>query len=166
MKETRNIVFLDVDGVLNNWYDAEVHYKETKEPFFGFDWPFSKESMETLREIVLKTNSKIVVTSSWRCFAKGKEVLNRELEEYGLAKYVIGYTPEEQKADREKEIIQYLETEFNEGDDIRFVILDDEAVFYNKLDKHFVEIDSYHGLTKEYINKCINILKFVKSGWK
>ena len=35
-----NIIFLDVDGVLNNWRDAEIHYEKTHEPFVGTDWPF------------------------------------------------------------------------------------------------------------------------------
>lgn len=165
MKKTRNIVFLDVEGVLNNLHDAEVHYEKTKDQSLVYEGPFSKESMETLREIVLKTNSKIVVISSWRTSEKGRKVLNEVLEEYSLSKYLIGYTPIDRQK-REREIIQYLKTEFDEDDDIRFVILDDESSFYEKLYGHLVAINPYYGLTKKYINECINILENEKSRWK
>lgn len=61
-----NIIFLDVDGVLNNWQDAENIYKKTKKPVIGFEWPFCKDSMIALRDLVNQTDSKIAISSSWR----------------------------------------------------------------------------------------------------
>ena len=153
-----NIIFLDVDGVLNNWRDAEIHYEKTHEPFVGTDWPFSKESIEVLRKIVLETNSKIVISSSWRSFREGRKILSEKLKEYDIFKYVIGKTPEVyEKNRRECEILEYLKS-FNEKDKA-ILILDDEYEGFKKLRKYAKEIDSYYGLQKKHIEQSINIFK-------
>jgi histidinol phosphatase-like enzyme len=64
-----NVIFLDFDGVLNHqlWYKRRMDEVDTesivsKYPFYEFD----PESIKRLNRIVKETNSKIVVSSSWR----------------------------------------------------------------------------------------------------
>ena len=52
------IIFLDFDGVLN----SKKYIALKNEPGVCFD----PECLNLLKEIVLKTNAKIVLTSSWR----------------------------------------------------------------------------------------------------
>lgn len=72
-----NIIFLDIDGVLNNWKEAKEHYEKTKRPYICFDWPFSKKSMKVLRRLVKQTDSKIVLSSSWRNTKKLEKFLEK-----------------------------------------------------------------------------------------
>ena len=128
-----NIIFLDVDGVLNNLRDAEIHYEKTHKPLVGTEWPFSEESMKVLRRIVIETDSKIVISSSWRVSKEGRRVLKVELKKYDIFKYVIGKTPEIYvgKNRRENEILTYLEN--LKGKSPSILILDDEYEGFKKL---------------------------------
>ena len=78
-KSVMNIIFLDVDGVLNS-------IKELSER------SFSKISLNILKRIVDETNAKIVVISSWRLLEFSRKILLSELEKYHLKESIIGMT--------------------------------------------------------------------------
>ena len=103
-----NIIFLDVDGVLNS-------AKELSEG------PFSKISLSVLKRIVDETNVKIVVISSWRLLEFSRKILLSELEKYHLKESVIGMTPH--LTSNREEIMTYLKS--NEFSNLNFIILDD-----------------------------------------
>lgn len=109
-----NIIFLDVDGVLNS-------AKELSEG------PFSKISLSVLKRIVDETNAKIVVISSWRLLEFSRKILLSELEKYHLKESVIGMTPH-LTSNREEEIMTYLKS--NEFSNLNFIILDDQVIEY------------------------------------
>ena len=44
-----NIIFLDVDGVLNSLNHAKELYEKTKRPYSGFDFPFDSECLNNLK---------------------------------------------------------------------------------------------------------------------
>lgn len=155
-----NIVFLDVDGVLNNLNDA-INYKDIygKPCGSGFDWPFNEESLKCLRKIVLKSDARIVITSSWRRIPEGLRVLTNKLDEYGIANRIEGSTPYLGHS-RGREICEFLKKHPNNN----FVILDDE--FYEDfasikeidLIKHLVQLDMYIGLRKKHVKYALKIL--------
>lgn len=107
-KSVMNIIFLDVDGVLNS-------AKELSEG------PFSKISLNVLKRIVDETNAKIVVISSWRLLEFSRKILLSELEKYHLKESVIGMTPH--LTSNREEIMTYLKS--NEFSNLNFIILDD-----------------------------------------
>lgn len=152
-----NIIFLDVDGVLNNIKDAEELYEKTRKPIVGFEWPFSKISLNVLKRIVDDTDAQIVVTSSWRLRKQGREILLSELEKYNLKERVIGWTPSLKAFDREKEIIAYLKS--IEYENLNFIILDDEVSWYKDLENNVIKTNAYFGLNEEHLEKSINLLK-------
>lgn len=152
-----NIIFLDVDGVLNNIKDAEEQYERILTPIVGFDWPFSKRSLNVLKRIVDETDAKIVVTSTWRLREQGRKTLLSELEKYDLKEKVIGWTPNLKAFNREEEIIAYLKS--NEYTNLNFIILDDEVRWYKDLKEYVIKIDAYLGLNEEHLEPSINLLK-------
>ena len=142
------VIFLDFDGVINNW-----------ETFEGVNL----ENLLNLKKIVDKTNAKIVVTSSKKYdFQRNVNLISYEksvcynvyvkaimcvgLDVYDYTEYING--------DREQEILQYLQ---NHKDITEYLILDDDYVI-ESLKEHEVYLDLYKGITEEHIEPSINIL--------
>lgn len=141
-KSVMNIIFLDVDRVLNS-------AKELSEG------PFSKISLNVLKRIVDETNAKIVVISSWRLLEFSRKILLSELEKYHLKESVIGMTPH-LTSNREEEIMTYLKS--NEFSNLNFIILDDQVIEYQDLEEHVIKIDPYFELNEEHLETCIHLL--------
>lgn len=139
-KIVMNIIFLDVDGVLNS-------AKELSEG------PFSKISLSVLKRIVDETNAKIVVISSWRLLEFSRKILLSELEKYHKES-VIGMTPH--LTSNREEIMTYLKS--NEFSNLNFIILDDQVIEYQDLEEHVIKIDPYFGLNEEHLETCIHLL--------
>lgn len=148
-----NIIFLDVDGVLNSFnYFIEV-YNKTHKPFLGQNAPFDPKCLENLKKLVEETNSSLVISSTWRIV--GMEKLLEKLREYNLDKLVIGSTPHLGKS-RGIEIKEYLsKSKFN--DIVNFVILDDDSDMEDLL-PHLIQTDKQVGLTEENVQQAINKL--------
>lgn len=149
-----NIVFLDVDGVLNSQNKLIKLYNKTGKPHSGNNFPFDEKCLENLKILVEETNAKIVITSTWRKYERDMKILIDKFKEYDLDKHVIGYTPV-LFTSREEEIKEYL-------DDLEvtcnFVIIDDirnMGILNDKL----VVTSSQTGFTEENMKKAIKILK-------
>ena len=117
-----NIVFLDVDGVLNSLENAIELYNQTGKPRSGVNYPFDERCMLNLKRLVEETHSALVVTS------------------YDLEDYVIGYTKD--LGNRVLEIKEYLNSI---GTDVNFVILDDSA-YLEDLVEYLIATNAYYGL--------------------
>ena len=145
-----NIVFLDVDGVLNSKNKLIDVYKKTHKPHSGYSYPFDERCLENLKFLIQETNSKIVITSTWRKEEKGITILLNVLNEYDLDTKVIGYTPI-LNTTRELEIKKYL-SQINYTPN--FIILDDDADFY-ELMPFLIKTNNQFGLTKENAEEAI-----------
>lgn len=143
MKEKFNIIFLDIDGVLNGYNKwnllgwnivkrikykpLELWYKRIAEPF-----GVHESKVKRLAKIVEATNAKVVMSSSWRhgwwkCPYEEQYEDQRQLTDL-LNKYnieVIDITPTLKSGERGYEICKWL----SEHKSIvnSFIILDDEA---------------------------------------
>ena len=147
-----NVIFLDIDYVLNSIQKSKEVYELTGTPHSGKDFPFDEKCMENLKYIVEQTNSSLVITSNWRKYEDHKKRLLEELEKYDLSNRVIGYTPD--FGNRVLEIKEYLEIL---GENINFIILDDYA-YMEDLVEYLVSTNAYFGLTKEDANIAIKKL--------
>ena len=157
------IIFLDVDGVLNN-----TSTQETFEEYYFVE----DEKIELLRQLVVRTGAKIVLSSTWRegWYAKERisnpspsylsairlfEALKQKLSEYGLE--LLSYT--EDFGTRGEEIDLWLKN-WN-GEPIEsFVILDD--MYPEELQLHqekLVQTVESFGLTQEDVEKAVTMLK-------
>lgn len=145
-----NIIFLDVDGVLNSRNKLIEIYNKTYKPHSGYSYPFDEKCLQNLKLLVQETNSKIVITSTWRKDEEGRKTLFKALNEYELHNKVIGYTPVlDQK--REIEIKQFL---INLKEKPNFVILDDDSDM-GELIPFLIKINGQVGLTYENIQEAI-----------
>ena len=79
------IIFLDVDGVLNNADDSDYHVHKG-----GCDF-YSPKCVSLLNQITGATGAKIVVSSTWR-LSKTVEQLQIKFKEMGITGEVIDKT--------------------------------------------------------------------------
>lgn len=152
-----NIIFLDVDGVLNSEAKLIRIYNETHDMSLFNPIPFDEICLENLNTLVRETNSKLVVSSDWRKDPISRERLINELQKFNLDKEIIGYTPVIQDAPRSTEINKFLS---NLNYKPYFIILDDSGDMDNLL-PYLIKIDSRVGLTVKNIEE--GILKLSKS---
>lgn len=161
------IIFLDVDGVLNN--------DETTDRYCGFVGidPKLVEKLKWIYDISDKEEeTRIVVSSSWRYDKIKKEFTSDGCYDYLLDRLkeadmeVIGMTPMHPKSGwhRGAEILQWLKENKEEMKVSSFVILDDE--FFDFLDKDInlgknLARCSYYdqGLTYKKCNRALKILR-------
>ena len=150
-----NIIFLDIDGVLNSHRKLKEVYERTHKPHSGYNYPFDEICLSNLKVLVELTNSKLVITSSWRKDKKGINKIIETLKEYELDQYIIGYTPILNKP-RGIEIQEYL----NQLDyKPNFIILDDDTDMENLID-YLIKTNIKVGLTEENVEEAI--LKLTK----
>ncbi len=149
-----NIIFLDVDGVLNSINKLIEIYNTTHKSHSGYSYPFDEVCLSNLQLLVRETNSKLVVTSTWRKNKEGRCTLLNILKDYGLDKDVIGYTPILLNEKREMEIKKFLSTLSNKPN---FIILDDD-VDMEELLPFLIKTDKQTGLTYENVQDAIEKL--------
>lgn len=165
-----NIIFLDIDGVLNSAEFAERNYNETGKGLFMFDFvdPFAVDSMKKFLD--KHPDIRLVISSSWRYGNVHKTVdFFRSNGMSPLADYVIGDTPRSYSGERGNEIQWFLEHigtdvmgDFIIDNDIkvdRYVIVDDDFDMLDfQKENNLVKIDSMHGITNNDYDKIEKIL--------
>jgi len=87
---TVKIVFLDIDGVLNHCDTRHAATPTAAEPL---PIPIAPECMARLNRLIAETGAEIVISSSWRKFARWQD-LGPALVRHGLIGDVIGETPD------------------------------------------------------------------------
>ena len=168
-----NVIFLDIDGVLNSdehfievYDDKKIFYKAYPNDEYRnnlndiikpnlFDISFEK--LQLLKKIVRETDYKIVVSSAWRLMPKWTLIedylINKGLPIIGITPYIYG--------ERGEEIRTYLK---KHKEIENFIILDDERFKdFNELLNYLVKTDFCdEGLTEEHAEEAINLLNNMK----
>lgn len=147
------LLFLDIDGVLNN---VKTESK-SPEGYVGI----SNGLLDRLYHIVKATGAKIVLSSSWRRGVQNKEIdglwLEKKFRQKGMSFFS---TTGMQGNHRGKEIRYWLE----EHKDLiveQYAILDDEFVCMfqeQNLIEHLIHTNPSLGLTQELANRTIELL--------
>ena len=153
-----NVIFLDIDGVLNNqnyaiWLHDKMHVTT------GVYRVFDPKSVQCLNEIMSKVDAKIVISSCWRVLHPYKE-LGVILEKQGLkngSELVIGQTPRSNASWVRGDEIQYWMEKSEEKID-HFVIIDDGADMAHLLE-FLVQTTWDEGLKEEHIQPILDTLK-------
>lgn len=148
-----NIIFLDVDGVLNSLDYAKKLYETDKVARSCYDFPFDPRCLSNLKYLVDITNSYLVITSTWRMHEIGKEILISELRKYNLDDRVIGYTSILHK-ERGEEVKDYLD---KLGKEVNYIILDDDSDFTG-LEEYLIKTNFHVGLTEENVTDAVKKL--------
>jgi histidinol phosphatase-like enzyme len=153
------LLFLDIDGVMN----TDFHYvRSDKHP----DLEFDPEAIKTLEDVIIETDCKIIISSSWRksrTVAELKEIFSH----YGeiISKVIVGKTGNFPRVcQRQDEIKLYLEYYKNDKkiEVESFVVIDDEVEYdIYDLPNNTVSTksdDGLRGLRYYMKEKIINIL--------
>lgn len=165
------IIFLDIDGVLNNQetfarrraeYDAdrEAYLKKLKDRKFSDDSEIDRNLIQELNKIIRATGPKIVVSSSWR-IGRTVEELQDLLKRNGCIGEVIDKTGRSSHGIRGLEIQEWIDTH-KEYHISNFVILDDDADMEH-LHSFLIKHNFKYGLTPKLRNIAISRLKSTKS---
>lgn len=170
-----NIIFLDIDGVLNSieTYEKvkEAHNKGLTLNYGPCGTIYNlhdKNMVANLNRIIKETNAYIVLSSCWRYGLNSqgeiKALLNKILKIKGN---VLGRTPIPMfmSKTRAEEIQSWLDWSLGfylyalneERKNVKFIILDDDEKF-GHLQKHLIKIDKYKGLTQNDSDKAIELL--------
>lgn len=136
-----NIIFLDIDGVMNSTKDRFSTELENRDYWIR------------LKRLTDETNSAIVLSSSWRIIERLTNLVKERLKEYNI-KY-IDKTP--YLSGRGNEIKAWLESTNIKVD--KFVIIDDEiSDIVSLFPDNVVKIDMHKGLQDEDVEKATKIL--------
>lgn len=159
------VIFLDIDGVLNNG----AHWKnivKKKKPYTQV----SQNLLNKLLVIIEATGAKLVISSSWRGYQlnymiEDFEVCKSKNELKQITKYIVGITPHSNERHRGKEIKWFIENQDDclyyklvdqklDIDD--YVIIDDDSDMLDEQKPHFFQTKYWRGLTMWEVKKIIN----------
>jgi HAD domain in Swiss Army Knife RNA repair proteins len=154
------VIFLDIDGVLNNRQSWATASQDND----GNKFPIDSACLDQLKRITLACpEAKIVLSSTWRLWDISKEAAKRALADRGMV--LAGCTPDlKEKHIRGEEIEQFRKFAHHTNIEqfplpiTRFVILDDDTDMCEWQMPFFVQTTFEHGLTPELADKAIEIL--------
>lgn len=147
------VLFLDVDGVLNNLQSLS-HNR------FALD----DDKILLLKDILLYTGAKIVVSSTWRLHADAMGVLKTKLDSVGIDPgTIVGSTRNLEFAKRSDEIIEWLGRNSRV---ISWAAVDDmnlSVISPMRFQNHFVLTKTEEGLTNDRCQILKSILGKAKT---
>ncbi len=164
----KNIIFLDIDGVLNcelffagrsKQCEEEISDRITKLNFYKRH--ICEQRMTWLNELCEETNSLVVISSSWR-IGKTVEELREILNYCGANFNIIDKTPQ-LGFERGVEISVWLKGNcknvigIDHRDFNNYAIIDDDSDMLLNQGPNFFQTDNYSGLTP---NICYRIKQF------
>ena len=168
MEDGKNIIFLDINGVLDSFNHSEAFTRKGLEELYEkhhFDW----NCIHHLYEIVMETNAYIVITSDLKNKKDKMKKLLGILDFYGIADRVIGKTKTIEvnlgygtKLDRGLEIQDYLDNHLYNN----FVVIDDIPWDLDRFKDNLVLTHPRYGIQEEDKIKAINILNRSKTRHK
>lgn len=145
------IIFLDVDGVLNN---ASTWKRRRPEGTYNHIHQTEPELIDRLAQIVDRTKAKIVLSSTWRMDIQAIS----DLQEYFVKTHSMSildktpWLPETRGGQIDKWYKKY--------DDIisRYIIIDDDSDMLPEQLPYFIKTENRVGLLDQHVEKAVSIL--------
>ena len=165
--DAQRIVFVDVDGVLNNGNTLSRLKLAGTHGSIDLSQLIDPANLRMLQRVVEATGAAVVVSSSWRLRESQMETLRSALAACGVR--VIGQTPEldahsDPRACRAAEIRLWL-TDHGADGAPQWVAIDDldldcDGCGHHRLGpSHFVRTDAERGLTEADVDRAIAALR-------
>lgn len=143
------VLFLDIDGVVNS---INTNFKTEH-------WPLDRYMAFLVGKIVLDTDCKVVLSSSWRHHPEGIETVEKHIVP------IMDKTPypwydkqTDHHSTRGEEIQKWLDAHPNVE---RYAILDDESDMLPEQKDNFFKTTFLNGLTEEIANRVTEHLNSV-----
>lgn len=154
-----NIIFLDIDGVLNCqiYYQSSAFNKKDEHPYNQI----CRDRIKWLNILCKDTDAKVVISSTWR--HSGLDYCKDVLTKCGADFDIIGITPSDNSRIRGVEIHQWLKenifilTGKHKSDFKTYAIIDDDSDMLLEQQHNFFHTDNFSGLTP---NVCYRITRF------
>lgn len=146
------VIFLDVDGVLNNLDWAKKMKDEEGVSVFRENI-LEERALRLLKRLVDSTGARIIVSSAWRRIPTAYGDLISQLEHFGMQ--VFDKTPYV-GGERGNDITAWFKRHPGK---YSYAILDDDSDMGAHME-HLVQTNFYHrGLTGDHVNRCIELLE-------
>jgi len=145
-----NIIFLDIDGVLNNHHSLADHVY------------IITEKCKMIERLCKETNSKIVISSTWRIGETLKSLQNFFWRVGIDSKYIISVTPIDNSPDsiRGDEITQWFELHPESlGFSSDYIIIDDDVDFHDHQLLRLIRTNMHTGFCWDDYDKAVALLK-------
>ncbi len=159
MTEKRTIVFLDIDGVLNDqdWVSAviadyEARGTEPDGPIAALAAIIDPDRVALLNAIVRDGRAEVVAATSWREVLDIEE-LTDALQRKGFDHEIVDMTPIEPEG-RGRQIAAWLDGR----DDVGAVAILDDDVDMDPVTEHWVQTDNTVGLTDAHVRAALEML--------
>ena len=160
-----NIIFLDVDGVLNSKFWDNDHQREISEGKY-----VDLAAVKLLGSLVNRTDAKIILHSGWRFWfdesmnplKPAAEFFVNAMASEGIS--ISGVTPdlttEEIRKAKKFSLVKADEilTWLKENPSDNWVVLDDLDLNNSEIENHQVKTDPEVGLTDHDVEKAIKVL--------
>lgn len=148
-----NVVFLDIDGVMNTPKFIRENrlrvgeYEFFKDPFFN---SIDEEKILLLNRLVENSKAEVVISSTWR--RKGAKEINHVFKAKGFIG-IITHITTLREMDRGLQILEFV----NLHETTNYVVFDDEIfpIKNHITEKHIIEVDREKGLTDLDIEKAL-----------
>jgi hypothetical protein len=155
------IIFLDIDGVLNNGVDSDSHYDAS----YGEYFLYSPRCVSRLNQLIASTGASLVVSSTWR-LGLTLEKMTLLLNNMGILSPVVGMTDDlrNHHCCRGNEVYKWIKDnkdilKYKHYYDYKsYVILDDDTDMLLWQKDNFVNTDGQIGITDEDVEDAIVIL--------
>lgn len=167
----RQVIFLDIDSVLNCFSYGDSSYGNTRKPLIEPDVPLCAECVAAFKSVLDRLpDAAVVWSTSWALHDEDRwgEWRNprKWLESQDwFASRLVGRTPRKMSSERHDEIWFWLidnERYADEKDRIdvsNFAILDDIEYGMGSFSRHFFRSDYETGLTSEQADRIVEYLK-------
>lgn len=162
----KNLIFLDIDGVLNyqDFYKNRKKVKTRESDLEYFKSHVCPNRLGLINDLCKKIDAQVIISSTWRKHRTIAEL--QEMMDYvGATFQVIGKTPNIGYA-RGVEIKEWLHDNINletakcySHEFNRYVIIDDDSDMLLNQAQNFFHVDGLYGLTP---NTCYKIQLFFK----
>ena len=149
-----NIIFLDIDGVLNSVQSAIYWHRKKMDLRITESCPICVSNLNYLIEKL--PDIKFVITSTWRYNNTLKQLCNI-FQGWGffVRNNIIGVTPRVEGADRGKEIKKWLDEASGNVLVKSYLIIDDDFDM-GELSSHLIKVDNRVGLTIVNVQEIID----------
>jgi hypothetical protein len=145
-----NVVFLDLDGVVNSQTFYRDRVKTGKK-----ENEFNPKLVKMVSDFIHKHNAKVVISSTHR--SDGIDALQKKLDSYGFECKIFDLTGFSKCRVRGYEIREWISN--NKRLVKNYVIFDDDSDMLLNQAKHFFKCDNYTGITPNVLYRAGRFLR-------